>query len=172
MHLGLWYPRNSSFDLISYSDANFVGSLLDRKSTSETYQVLGQCLVSWFSKKQVSVALSTAKAEYVAASLCCSQVLWQKQQLLDYGIKLYHIPIKCDNTSAINLSKNPIQHSRTKYIDIRYHFLRDHVQNGYISLEFVDTNNQLVDIFTKPLNEERLNFIKHDLGMIDGSTLS
>ena len=115
--------------------------------------------------------MSTAEVEYVAASLCCSQVLWKKQQLLDYGIKLDHIPIKCDHTSAINLSKNPIQYSRTKHIDIRYYFLRDHVQNGDISLEFVDTNNQLADIFTKPLNEERLNFIRHDLGMIDGSTL-
>ena len=90
---------------------------------------------------------------------------------MDYGIKLDHIPIKCDNTSTINLSKNPIQHSRTKYIDIKHHFLHDHVQNGDISLEFVDTNNQLADIFTKPLNEERLNFIKYDLGMIDGSSL-
>ena len=92
--------------------------------------------------------------------------------MLDYGIKLDHIPIKCDNTSAINLSKKPIQHSRTKHIDIRHYFLRDRAQNGDISLEFVDTNNQLTNIFTKPLNEERLNFIKHDLGMIDGSTLS
>ena len=92
--------------------------------------------------------------------------------MLDYGIKLDHIPIKCDNTSAINLSKNSIQHSRTKHIDIRHHFLRDHIQNGDISHEFVDTNNQLVDIFPKPLNEERLNFIKYDLGMIDGSSLS
>ena len=91
---------------------------------------------------------------------------------MDYGIKLDNIPIKCHNTSVINLSKNPIQHSRTKHIDIRYYFLRDHIQNGDISLEFVDTNNQLTDIFTKPLKEERLNFIKHNLGMIDGSTLS
>ena len=91
---------------------------------------------------------------------------------MDYDIKLNHIPIKCDNTSAINLSKNPIQHSRTKHIDIRYYFLRDHIQNDDISLEFVDTNNQLAYIFTKPLNEERLNFIKHDLGMIDGSSIS
>ena len=98
--------------------------------------------------------------------------MWQKQQLLDHGIKLDHIPIKCDNTSAINLSKNPIQHSITIHIDIRHHFLRDHVQNGDISLEFIDTNNQLPDIFTKPLNEERLNFIKHDIDMIDGFSLS
>ena len=91
---------------------------------------------------------------------------------MDYGIKLDHIPIKYDNTSAINLSKNPIQHSRMKYIDIRHHFLCDHVQNSNISLEFIDTNNQLADIITKPLNEERLNFIKHDFGMIDGFSLS
>ena len=78
---------------------------------------------------------------------------------MDYSIKLDHIPIKYDNTSAINLSKNLIQHSSTKYIDIRHHFLRDHVQNNDISLKFVDTNNQLTDIFTKPLNKERLNFI-------------
>ena len=91
---------------------------------------------------------------------------------MDYGIKLDHIPIKCDNTSAINLSNNPIQHSRIKNINISHYFLRDLVQNGDISLKFVDTNNQLADIFTKPLNEERLNFIKHDLGVIDGSSLS
>ena len=90
--------------------------------------------------------------------------------MVDYDIKLDHIPIKFDNTSAI--SKNLIQHSRTMHIDIRHHFLRDHIQNGDISLEFIDKNNQLADIFTKPLNEERLNFIKHDLGMIDGSSLS
>ena len=79
---------------------------------------------------------------------------------------------KCDNKSAINLTKYPIQHLRTKHIDIRHHFLCDHIQNGDISLEFVNINNQLTDIFTKPLNEERLNFIKHYLGMIDGSSLS
>ena len=81
---------------------------------------------------------------------------------MEYGIKLSHIPIKCDNTSAINHSKNPIQHSKTKHIDIRHHFLGGHIQNGDISLEFVDTKNQLAGIFTKPFNEERLNFIKHD----------
>ena len=95
---------------------------------------------------------------------------------MDYGVKLDHIPIKCDNTSAINLSKNPIQHSRTKlrtkHIDIRHHFLRDQVLICNISLEFVDTNHQLADIFIKPLNEEILNFIKLELGMIDGSSLS
>ena len=89
--------------------------------------------------------------EYISAGSCCAQILWMKQQLSDYGIFLDHIPIRCDNTSAINLSKNLVQHSRTKHIEIRHHFLRDHVQKGDCVLEFVDTKNLLVDIFTKPL---------------------
>ena len=107
LHLGLWYPRNSSFDLISYSDVDFFGSLLDRKITSGTCQFLGQCLVSWFSKKQVSVALSTVEAEYVTASLCCSQVSWQKQQLLDYFINIDHIPINVIIQVPSTLAKIP-----------------------------------------------------------------
>ena len=107
----------------------------------------------------------------MASGYCCAQVFWIKQQLRDYRFTFTRVAIKCDNTSAINLSKNPVQHSRSKYIDIRYHFLCDHVQNGDIVLEFIDTNNQLADIFTKPLNEERMNFIKQEIGMIDGSSI-
>ena len=113
------------------------------------------------------VALSTAKAEYIFVDSCCAQILWMKQQLSDYGILLDHIPIKCDNTSAINLSKNPVQHSRTKHIEIRLHFLRDHVLKGDRVLEFVDTKNQLADIFTKPLPKENFFAIRRELGLID-----
>ena len=88
-----------------------------------------------------------------------------KHQLEDYGLFLDHIPIKCDNTSAINLTRNPIQHSRTKHIDIRHHFLRDHVQKGDVSIEFVSTENQLADIFTKPLSEDRFCILRRELGM-------
>ena len=94
-----------------------------------------------------------------------------KQQLSGYGLKLDHIPIHCDNTSAINLSKNPILHSRTKHIEIRHHFLRDHVQKGDCILEFVDTKNQLVDIFTKPLPKENFFAIRRELGLIDLNNL-
>ena len=90
---------------------------------------------------------------------------------MDFGLVLDHIPIKCDNTSAIKLSKNPIQHSRTKHINIRHHFLRDYVQNGDVVLEFIDTTNQLADIFTKPFCEERMNFIKREIDMLDGNIL-
>ena len=163
--LGLWYPKESTFDLIGYSDADFAGCKVDRKSTSGTCQFLENMLVSWFSKKQNSVALSTAEAEYIAAGSGCAQILWIKQQLEDFGLNLDHIPIKCDNTSAINLTKNPIQHSRSKHIEIRHHFIRDHVQKGDIELDFVSTENQLADIFTKPLNEDRFCIIRRELGM-------
>jgi hypothetical protein len=126
--LGLWYPRGSAFDLIGYSDADWAGCKINRKSTSGTCQFLGRSLVSWASKKQNSVALSTAKAEYIAAGHCCAQLLWMRQTLRDYGYKLTKVPLLCDNESAIRMADNPVEHSRTKHIAIRYHFLRDHQQ--------------------------------------------
>ncbi|KAK2978736.1 hypothetical protein RJ640_012191 [Escallonia rubra] len=164
--LGLWFPRNTSFfDLIGYSDADYAGCKTERKSTSGGCQFLGHSLVSWSSKKQNSVALSTTEAEYMAVGACCAQILWMKQTLLDFGLKYDHIPILCDNTSAIDLTKNPIQHSRTKHIEIKHHFIRDHVQKGDIVLDFVDTNHQLADIFTKPLDSKRFSALKRELGM-------
>ena len=165
--MGLWYPKGASSSLIGYSDSDFAGCKLDRKSTSGTCHLLGNSLISWHSKKQVSVALSTAEAEYVAAGSCYAQILWLKQQLEDYGIHLHNIPLKCDNTSAINLTKNPIMHSRTKHIEIRHHFIRDHVQKGDCVLEFIDTSKQLADIFTKPLPTENFYFIRRELGILD-----
>ena len=123
--------------------------------------------MSWFSKKQNCVALSTVESEYVTVGSCVAQILWIKQQLLDFEIVISKIPISCDNTSAINISKNPIQHSRTKHIDIKHHFIRDHVLKGDIVLEFVSTSEQLVDILTKPLDEKTFISIRRKLGMCD-----
>ena len=105
--LALWYPRGCSFDLVGYSDADYVGFLVDRKSTSGMAHVLGPYLVSWATKKQHLVAISTAEAEYVAVASCCTQLLWIKQQLKDFYVDTGCILIYCDNTSAINISKNP-----------------------------------------------------------------
>ncbi|XP_077251915.1 secreted RxLR effector protein 161-like [Tasmannia lanceolata] len=163
--LGLWYERSSSFTLIEYSDADFAGCRVDRKSTSGTCQFLGKSLVSWFSKKQNSVALSTTEAEYVAAGACCAQVLWMKSTLMDYAIKMENILIQCDNTSAISLTKNPIQHSRTKHIEIRHHFIRDHSQKGDICLKYINIEDQLADIFTKPLSDDRICYIRSALNI-------
>jgi hypothetical protein len=99
------------------------------------------------------VALSTAETEYIATGACCAQILYMKQSLFDYGMKLDRIPLLCDNESAVKIANNPVQHSRTKHIDIRHHFLRDHVARNDISLCGVRSEDQLVDIFTKPLDE-------------------
>jgi len=128
-NVGLWYPSHSPIHLIGYSDSDFAGCKLDRKSTSGTCHLLGSSLISWHSKKQAYVALSTAEAKYIAAGSCCAKILWLKQQLADFGLKNSKVPLMFDNTSAINLTKNQIQHSRTKHIKIRHHFIRDHVNN-------------------------------------------
>jgi len=124
------------------------------------------------SKKQNSVALSTAEAEYIAADACCAQILYMKQTLLDYGVVLDKVPLLCDNESVVKLANNPVQHTRTKHIDIRHHFLRDHVAKGDISLENVGTENQLADIFTKPLDEARFCILRNELNVLDVSNFT
>jgi hypothetical protein len=113
---------------------------------------LGECLVSWPRKKQSSVSLSTFKAKYIAATTCCTEVLWMKQTLTDIQVKYNEpIPIYCDNTSTISISKNPMIHSKTKHIPIKYHFLQEQVAEKNIRIEYVGTKEQVEDIFTKLL---------------------
>ncbi|WVZ76376.1 hypothetical protein U9M48_024354, partial [Paspalum notatum var. saurae] len=144
--LGLWYSSGSSLSLRGFSDADHAGCRIDRKSTSGTCQFLGTSLVSWSSRKQASVALSTTEAEYLLLPL-----LWMKATLSDFGLRFGKIPLLVDSTSVISVAKNLILHSRTKHIDVRFHFLRDHYVKGDIDLVHVVSENQLVDIFTKPL---------------------
>ncbi|GKE33564.1 hypothetical protein Tco_1452886, partial [Tanacetum coccineum] len=122
-------------------------------------------LVSWSSKKQRSTTISTTEAEYIAMSGCCAQILWMRSQLKDYGFLFNKIPLYCDNKSAIALSCNNVQHSRSKHIDIRHHFIREQVENGVVELYFVETNYQLADILTKALPRERFEFLLPRLGM-------
>jgi hypothetical protein len=150
---GLWYSAYSSLALHGFSDADFAGCQLGRKSTSETCQFLKSSLVSWLSRKQSSVAQSTTEAEYVAASSCCSQLLWITYTMSDFSEEYTHVPLQCDSTSAISVAKNPMLHSKTKHIEGRYHFLRDNVEKGKIALSHVPTHDQLADIFTKPLDQ-------------------
>ena len=112
----LWYPKGSNFNLLGYSDSDYAGCKVERKSISGTCQFLGRSLVSWSSKKQNLVALSTTEAEYVASGTYCAQLLWMKQTLNDYGCRFTKIPLLCDNESAINLANNLVSHSRTKHI--------------------------------------------------------
>jgi hypothetical protein len=154
-NLGLWYPNGSHFDLIDYSDAGYARCKVDRKSTSGTYQFLSRSLISWSSKKQNYVALSTTKAKYVTASSYCAQLLWMPQTLKDYGYTINQVFLLCDNESVIKITYNPCEHSRTKHIDIRHHFLRDRAIKEDIVISHVRTNEQLANIFTKLLDEKR-----------------
>jgi hypothetical protein len=164
---GLWYLKGSTFDLIGYFDADWAGCKIDRKSTSGTCQFLGRSLVSWASKKQNSVALSTAEVEYIIAGHCCAQLLWMRQTLKDHGYKLSKVPLLCENESAICMADNLVEHSRTKHINIRYHFLRDHQQRGDIEIAYVNTKDQLVDIFTKPLDKKTFSKLRNVLNILD-----
>ena len=126
-----------------------------KKSTTGAAFFLGNCLVSWSSKKQSSISLSTAEAEYIIAASCCTQVIWMRQTLEDLLVKYEHpIVINYDNTSAINMSKNTIMHSKTKHIPIKYHYIREQVSQKDVRLEYIDIKEQIADIFTKPLPKE------------------
>ncbi|WVZ80469.1 hypothetical protein U9M48_027940 [Paspalum notatum var. saurae] len=163
--LGFWYSSCSSLSLRGFSDADHAGCRIDRKSTSGTCQLLRTSLVSWSSHKQASVALSTTEAEYVAAASCCSQLLWMKATLSDFGLRFGRIPLLVDSTSAISVAKNPVLHSRTKHTDVRFHFLRDHYEKGDIDLVHVVSANQLADIFTKPLEFNAFTRLRGELGV-------
>ncbi|GKC54691.1 retrovirus-related pol polyprotein from transposon TNT 1-94 [Tanacetum coccineum] len=240
--IGLWYPKGSGIETIVYADSDHAGDYVDRKSTSGVCTFIGCFLTSWFSKKQTALAISTTEAEYVSAGkacqqalwmkqalidygvmlddipiICdnkeaidlsknpvqhsrtkhieilhhflrnnqtalaistteaeyvsagkaCQQALWMKQALIDYGVRLDDIPIICDNKEAIDLSKNPVQHSRTKHIEILHHFLRYNVQKGNISIEKVTSEDNIVDILTKPLKREPFNYLRLGLGMME-----
>ncbi|GJR52743.1 retrovirus-related pol polyprotein from transposon TNT 1-94 [Tanacetum coccineum] len=164
----LMYLTSSRPDLVyavSFADADHAGCQDTRRSTSGSMQLLGDRLVSWSSKRQKSAAISSTEAEYIALSGCCAQVLWMRSQLTDYGLGFNKIPMYCDNKSAIALCCNNVQHSRSKHIDIRYHFIKEQVENGVVELYFVRTEYQLADIFTKALCRERIEFLIDKLGM-------
>nr|GEV18377.1 retrovirus-related Pol polyprotein from transposon TNT 1-94 [Tanacetum cinerariifolium] len=152
------FPNHDSvLELIAYSDADHAGCNDDCKSTSRGIQFLGDKLVSWSSKKQDCTTMSTAEAEYVSLSACCAQVIWMRTQLLDYGFRYNKIPIYCDLKSAIAISCNPVQYSRTKHVNIRYHFIKEHVEKGTIELYFIGREYELADLFTKPFQRKVLS---------------
>ncbi|GJU01022.1 hypothetical protein Tco_1111360 [Tanacetum coccineum] len=153
-------------ETVVYADSDHAGDYVDRKSTSGICTFVGS-LTSWFSKTKTALAISTTKAEYVSARKACQQALWMKQALIDYDVRLDDVPIMCDNKGAIDLSKNPVQYSRTKHIELRHHFLCDNVQKGYISIEKVPSVDNIADILTKPLKREPFNYLRLGLGMME-----
>ncbi|GJU00413.1 putative ribonuclease H-like domain-containing protein [Tanacetum coccineum] len=157
--LGLWYSKDSPLELVAYTDSDYAGATQDRKSTTGGCQFLGNRLISWQCKKQTVVATSTTEAEYVAAASCCGQVLWIQNQLLDYGYNFMNIVIYIDNNSTICIIENPVQHSKTKHIEIRHHFIRDCNAKKLIQMAKIDTEHNVADLLTKGFDAGRFQYL-------------
>jgi hypothetical protein len=162
-----WYTQYDDNHLSGYTDNDFAGSLDDRKITSGHVFHLGMNLISWASKKQPIVSISSTEVEYVIATSTSCQVEWLRRILNDMShTEKEPTPIFCDNTSTIALSKNHVFHKKSKHIDTRFHFIRKLVNNGDIELQFCGSRNQLADIFTKPLGKSVFDFQRQHLGII------
>ncbi|GKC35167.1 putative ribonuclease H-like domain-containing protein [Tanacetum coccineum] len=165
--LGLWYLKDSSFDLVAYTDSDYAGAILDRKSTTGGCLFLGCRLISWQCKKQTVVANSTIEAEYVAASSFCGQVLWIQNQLLDYGYNFMHTKIYIDNESTICIVKNPVFHSKTNHIKIRHHFIRDSNEKKLIKMIKIHTDKNVTDLLTKAFDVSRFQYLIASIRMLN-----
>lgn len=165
---GIWYNRAAEINLVGYSDSDWASCIDDRKSVSAYLFSLGSGAVAWRSKKQNSVALSSTEAEYISASEAASEAVWIRRILEDLGFKQQEpTVIFCDNNSAINLSKNPVMHSRSKHIELKYHYIRDMVIKKQLSLKYCSTHNQAADVLTKALAKDKFIFFRHKMGVID-----
>ncbi|GKE28193.1 hypothetical protein Tco_1443577 [Tanacetum coccineum] len=165
--LGVWYPKDSPFDLVAYTNSDYARASLDRKSTIGGCQFLRCRLISWQCKKQTVVANSTTEAEYVAASSCYGQVLWIQNQLLDYGYNFMHTKIFIDNNSTICIIKNPVFHSKIKHIEIRHHFIRDCNEKKLIQMVKIHTDKNVADLLTKAFDVSRFQYLIVSIGMMN-----
>ena len=144
------------------------GEIDTRKSTTGVFFFLGRSLISWQSHKQRVVALSTCEAEYIAAATAACQGMWLTRLLGDMkNEEAEHVMLKIDNKAAISLSKNPVFHDRSKHIELRYHFIRECVEEGRIYIDYICTNDQLADTFTKPLGRIRFLELRGRIGMTE-----
>ncbi|KAL0424084.1 UNVERIFIED_CONTAM: Retrovirus-related Pol polyprotein from transposon TNT 1-94 [Sesamum radiatum] len=165
---GLWYSNSNNFELLGFSDSDWAGSIDDRKSTTGYLFMLGSNAISWCSKKQPSTALSSSEAEYMAVSLAACQAIWLRRILGD--MKQHQekaTTIFCDNQSTISMTKNPVHHNRTRHIDTRHHYIRELVNEGSIKIEHCNSQEQVADLFTKPLSAEKFTYFRGRLGVTD-----
>jgi len=171
LDFGILYKKDSkNAGLVSYTDNNYSGDWDDRKSTSSFVFIMGSGAISWISKKQHVVSLSTTEAEYIAAALCACHCVWLRRILEQLGAaERESSEIHCDNNSIIQLSKNSVFHGRCKHIGVRFHFLKDLVNDGIVKLKFCSSEEQIADIMTKPLKLEKFVKFRRMLGVINAA---
>ena len=163
---GLYYKRSEKFELNAYTDADWGGNIDDRKSTSGGVLFLGKRLVTWTSKKQTCTSQSIAKAEYVATTINYTNIVWLKHLLKGMKEEITKpVILYCDNTSAINISKNPIMHTKTKHIVIKYHYVRELVEDKQVNMEYIHSKEHIADIFTKALPKDAYEYLRGKLGV-------
>ena len=166
IEFGLYYNGNHDYKLYGYTDADWVGSVSDRRSTSSGCYSLGSAMISWFSKKQSSVALSTAEAEYIAACPASYEAIWLRKLMSGlFNLDLDTTVILCDNQSSIKMTENPMFHDKSKHIEIQYFYIRDMIQKGAIKLQYVSTDEQVYDVLTNPLSQIKFEYFRDNLGV-------
>jgi hypothetical protein len=170
---GVIYVSDVDMILQGYADADWAGSIVDRKSTSGCCFTLGSSMVSWCSRKQKSVALSTAESEYITLSAAVHEAVWLRKLLTDlFDHEMDSTIIHCDNQSCVKLSKNPVFHDKSKYIEIKYHYIRDMVQRKAVHMQYLPTHEQIVDIFTKSLARMKFEYLCERLGLVENASLT
>ena len=173
MDYGLYYRISDAVRLIGFIDSDWEGSVVDQNITSRCCFSLGSATVSWFSRKQKSVALSTVEAEYMASNLASYEALWLRKLMVDlFDQELRPTVIHCDNQSCIRLYENPVFHDRSKHIEIRYHFIQDYVQRGAVMLKYISTDEQVANILMKSLGRGKFVFFRDKLGVVKNTFLS
>ena len=169
---GLWYRHTDEVKLHGFTDADWAGSPSDRKSTSGGILSIRSTIVSWYNREQISLALSSVEAEYMAASLAACEAIWMRKILFGlFGSHLDPTVIHCDNQSCIKLSINPVFHDRSKHIDIRYHHIRDCVQQKIVLLQYIPTEDQVADILTKAFTRRKFEYHRDKIGVKDNPFL-
>jgi hypothetical protein len=170
---GLRYASGVDMRLQGYVDADWAGSTVDQKSTSGCCFTLGSAMVSWCSRKQTSVALSTAEAEYIALCVAVREAVWLHKLLADlFGHEMDSTVIHCDNQSCVKLSENPVFHDKLKHIEIKYHYIRDMVQRKAVHVQYLSTHEQVADVFTKPLARTKFEYFRERLGLVENASLA
>ncbi|GJZ30046.1 ribonuclease H-like domain-containing protein [Tanacetum coccineum] len=167
LKLGIWYPKDSPFDLEAYTDSDYAGASLDRKSTIGGCQFLGSRLISWQCKKQTIVTNSITEVEYVVVASCCGQVLWIQNQMLDYGYNFMNTNIFINNESTICIVKNLVFHSKTKHIEIRHYFIRDSNEKKLIQMIKIHTDHNVADLLTKAFDVGRFQYLIASIRMLN-----